>query len=112
MAMLVCLFAITASAKEAYLEPIPENLLWENDTVTHFIVFDDEKYYTGSGSTLNQLNVEKIEESLASLGISSADIGKPYLTKFVFPAYLNGTLLTYIDVNSSIKTNKYFGGIK
>ena len=108
MAMLVCLFAITASAKEAYLEPIPENLLWENDAVTHFIVFDDEKYYTGSGSTLNQLNVEKIEESLASLGISSADIGKTYLTKFVFPAYLNGTLLTYIDVNSSIKTNKYF----
>ena len=108
MAMLVCLFAITASAKEAYLEPIPENLLWENDAATHFIVFDDEKYYTGSGSTLNQLNVEKIEESLASLGISSADIGKTYLTKFVFPAYLNGTLLTYIDVNSSIKTNKYF----
>ncbi|MBO5380174.1 MAG: leucine-rich repeat protein [Clostridia bacterium] len=106
--MLVCVFAISVSAKEAYLEPIPENLLWENDTVTHFIVFDDEKYYTGSGSTLNQLNVEKIEESLASLGISSADIGKTYLTKFVFPAYLNGTLLTYIDVNSSIKTNKYF----
>ena len=108
MAMLVCLFAITTSAKEAYLEPIPENLLWENDAATHFIVFDDEKYYTGSGSTLNQLNVEKIEESLASLGISSADIGKTYLTKFVFPAYLNGTLLTYIDVNSSVKTNKYF----
>ena len=108
MAMLVCLFAITASAKEAYLEPIPENLLWENDAATHFIVFDDEKYYTGSGSTLNQLNVEKIEESLASLGISSEDIGKTYLTKFVFPAYLNGTLLTYIDVNSSVKTNKYF----
>ena len=83
MAMLVCLFAITASAKEAYLEPIPENLLWENDAATHFIVFDDEKYYIGSGSTLNQLNVEKIEESLASLGISSLDIGNTYLTKFV-----------------------------
>ena len=108
VALFVCIFAITASAKEAYLEPIPENLLWENDEATHFIVFDDEKYYTGSSSTLNQLNVEKIEESLASLGISSADIGKTYLTKFVFPAYLNGTLLTYIDVNSSIKTNKYF----
>ena len=108
MTMLVCVFAITASAKEAYLGPIPENLLWENDAATHFIVFDDEKYYTGSGSTLNQLNVEKIEESLASLGISSEDIGKTYLTKFVFPAYLNGTLLTYIDVNSSVKTNKYF----
>ena len=111
VAMLVCLFAITASAKEAYLEPIPENLLWENDAATHFIVFDDEKYYIGSGSTLNQLNVEKIEESLASLGISSADIGKTYLTKFVFPAYLNGTLLTYIDVNSSVKTNKYFKNV-
>ena len=58
--MLVCVFAISVSAKEAYLEPIPENLLWENDAATHFIVFDDEKYYTGSGSTLNQLNVEKI----------------------------------------------------
>ena len=111
VALLVCIFAISVSAKEAYLEPIPENLLWENDAATHFIVFDDEKYYTGSSSTLNQLNVEKIEESLASLGISSADIGKTYLTKFVFPAYLNGTLLTYIDVNSSVKTNKYFKNV-
>ncbi|MBQ4510626.1 MAG: hypothetical protein II984_07875 [Clostridia bacterium] len=107
----LCSFAVAASAKEAYLEPIPENLLWEGDTVTHFIVFDDEKYYIGSGNTLNQLNTEEIEKSLASLGISSSDIGNTYLTKFVFPAYLGENLITYFNVNSSIKTNKYFKNV-
>ena len=104
----LCSLVIVASAKEAYLEPIPENLLWEGDTVTHFIVFDDEKYYMGNGDTLNQLNTEKIEESLTSLGISTSDLGKTYLTKFVFPAYLGENLITYFNVNSSIKTNQYF----
>ncbi len=105
--LVLCSLVVVASAKEAYLEPIPENLLWDGDTVTHFIVFDDEKYYSGSGSTLNGLNVEEIEKSLANLGITS-NIGTTYLTKFVFPAYLGENLITYIDVNTTIKTNKYF----
>ena len=46
--IMLCSLIIVSSAKEAYLEEIPENLLFENDTVTHFIVFDDEKYYLGS----------------------------------------------------------------
>lgn len=106
--LVLCSLVIVSSAKEAYLEPIPENLLWKNDTVTHFIVFDDEKYYLGSGNTLDNLNIEEIEKSLTSLGVSSSDIGKTYLTKFVFPAYLGENLITYVNVNSSIKTNKYF----
>ena len=106
----LCSLVIVASAKEAYLEPIPENLLWNGDTVTHFIVFDDEKYYQGSGNTLDKLNVEEIEKSLASLGITSG-IGTTYLTKFVFPAYMGENLITYVNVNSSIKTNQYFRNV-
>ncbi len=106
----LCSLVIVASAKEAYLEPIPENLLWNGDTVTHFIVFDDEKYYTGSGDTLDNLNADEIEKSLASLGITSG-IGTTYLTKFVFPAYMGENLITYVNVNSSIKTNKYFKNV-
>ena len=108
----LCSLAVIVSAKEAYLEEIPENLLWENDTVTHFIVFDDEKYYKSSGDTINYLNVENIEASLSDLEISSTDIGKKYLTKFVFPAYMGDTLITYVNVNSDrqhgIKVSKYF----
>ena len=113
IAVLVCAMLCVASARDAYLEEIPEHLLFSDDTVTHFIVFDDEKYYTGNGSTLNGLNVENIESALESLNITSDMIGdgKTYLTKFVFPAYLNGTLLTYIDVNTTIKTNKYFSNV-
>ena len=113
IAVLVCAMLCVASARDAYLEEIPEHLLFSDDTVTHFIVFDDEKYYTGSGSTLDGLNVENIESALESLNITSDMIGggKTYLTKFVFPAYLNGTLLTYINVNTTIKTNKYFSNV-
>ncbi|MBR2024990.1 MAG: leucine-rich repeat protein [Clostridia bacterium] len=103
--IMLCSLIIVSSAKEAYLEEIPENLLFENDTVTHFIVFDDEKYYLGSGDTLNKLNTENMDSSLVSLGIDKSEIGTKYLTKLVFPAYLNGTLVTYVDVNTSIKTN-------
>ena len=106
----LCSLVIVASAKEAYLEPIPENLLWDGDTVTHFIVFDDEKYYLGNGSTINMLNTEEIEKSLSALGITSG-IGTTYLTKFVFPAYMGESLITYIDVNSSIKTHTYFRNV-
>ena len=107
----LCSLVIVASAKEAYLEPIPENLLFENDTVTHFVVFDDEKYFLGSGSTIDKLDTTEIEKSLTSLGVAADEIGTKYLTKFVFPAYMDNTLITYVNVNSSIKTSKYFKNV-
>ena len=107
-------FIIVSSAQEAYVEPIPENLLFENDTVTHFVVFDDEKYYVAEGSELYALNMDNIAASLTALGISDADLGSKYLTKFVFPAYMNGNLITFVNVNQKgvncIKTTKYFNG--
>ena len=114
LALALCTFICVASAQEAYLEPIPENLLFEDDTVTHFIVFDDEKYYKGSGSELYALNMDNIASALEDLGVSESDLGKTYLTKFVFPAYLDGNLITFVNVNQKgsncIKTTKYFNG--
>ena len=45
MAMLVCALAISIGAKSVYLEPIPDELKAENDTMTHFVVFEEEKYF-------------------------------------------------------------------
>lgn len=114
VALALCSLVAVASAQDAYLEPIPENLLFEGDTVTHFVVFDDEKYYIGSDNMLYALNMDNIASALASLGISDSDLGTKFLTKFVFPAYLNGNLITNVDVNQKnsncIKTTKYFNG--
>lgn len=112
--VMLCSLVIVSSAEEAYLEEIPENLLFENDTVTHFIVFDDEKYYKGSGNTINFLNTEEIEKSLTDLGITDG-IGTKYLTKFVFPDYMGENLVTNVNVNADrtngIKVNKYFRNV-
>ncbi len=110
----LCSFVMVSSAKEAYLETIPENLLVENDTATDFIVFDDEKYYTGSGDTIDYLDLEEVAKALEALGITEDELGKKYLTKFVFPAYKDGNLITNVDINvksRSMKWTKYFAGV-
>ena len=120
MLILSCIFVLGVSAKELYLEEIPEDLKLENDTVTHFLVIDGEEYYGGSGATLNQFNMDKIAEEIAkleleggelnALGYNSGDLGKKFLTKLVFPDTLNGTTVTYVDINSdeTFKTKTYF----
>ena len=110
MAILVCAFCFTISAKSVYLEPIPDELKVEKDTATHFVVFEDEKYFTGSGGTISGLSSENIEADMASAEIDKSKIGTEYLTRFNFPAYFGGTLVTYVNLNS-IKSNSYFKNV-
>lgn len=107
VSILVCTLAIAVSAKSVYLEPIPDELKVDKDSATHFVVFEEEKYFTGSGATISGLNKEIMEADMASAGIDTTKLGKEYLTRFNFPAYLGDTLVTYVNLNS-IKTNKYF----
>lgn len=101
LAVLGCfMLACAVSAKDVYLEPIPEELKVPNDTVTHFVVFEEEKYFTGDGDTISGLNNDQMNADMASAGIDSSKIGTEYLTRFNIPAYLNGTLVTYVNLNS------------
>jgi hypothetical protein len=110
VAMLVCAFAITASAKSVYLEPIPDELKAQNDSFTHFVVFEEEKYFTGSGNTINGLNDSVMDQDMAAAGIDKSKIGTEYLTRYNFPAYMDDTLITYVNLNV-IKTHKYFNSV-
>ena len=59
LSALACLMlASVVSAKDAYLEEIPQELKRANDPFTHFVVFEEEKYYTGTGSTIDNFNTE------------------------------------------------------
>ena len=118
--ILSCLLVVGVSARELYLEEIPEDLLISGDTVTHFLVIEGEEYYGGSGSTVNSFNMDKIAEEIAkleaeggalnALGYTASDLGTKFLTKLVFPDTLNGTTVTYVDINNdeTFKTKKYF----
>ena len=110
MAILVCVFAISVSAKDVYLEPIPDELKASNETFTHFVVFEEEKYFTGSGSTFNGLNDSVMDADMAAAGIDKSKIGTEYLTRYNFPAYMGETLVTYVNLNS-MKTHKYFKNV-
>lgn len=118
--ILSCLLVLGISAKELYLEEIPNDLKVSGDTVTHFLVIDGEEYYGGSGSTVNLFNMDKIGEEIAkleaeggalhALGYKASDLGTKFLTKLVFPDTLNGTTVTYVDINcdETFKTKTYF----
>ena len=107
MAILVCVFAISVSAKDVYLEPIPDELKAENDTFTHFVVFEEAEYFVSSDNTISGLNGDKMDADMASAGIDKSKIGTEYLTRFNFPAYVGENLITYVNLNS-MKTHKYF----
>lgn len=109
--LFACLFAIGVSAKELYIEEIPEDLKLEGDTVTHFLVIEGEEYYGGSGSTINALNVGNISTAIATLetvggafnklDYTVSDLGTKFLTKLIVPGTLNGTTVTCVDLNTS-----------
>lgn len=110
LALLLCLaLTVMVSAKDVYLEEIPEELKAPNDTATHFVVFEEEKYYTGSGNTISGLNTAQMNDDMAAANIDSSKIGSTYLTRFNVPSHLNGTLVTYVNLNS-MKSNGYFWG--
>ena len=113
--IVACIFAISISAKEAYLEEIPADLKnGSNDTATYFIVFDGPEYFVYEGSTVQTLNTEKLAAEMTRLGISTDNVGsgKTYLYKYVIPQYMidgsgNAVLVTKVNFNngSSFKTN-------
>ena len=118
--ILSCLLVLGISAKELYLEEIPNDLKVSGDTVTHFLVIEGEEYYGGSGSTVNLFNMDKIGEEIAkleaeggalnALGYTASDLGTKYLTKLIIPGTYNGTTVTYVDINSDgrFKSQTYF----
>ena len=112
--VIIAISALCMASSAARLEKIPENLLFQNDTVTHFIVFEEEKYFLGSGDTIDYLDIEEMSADIKALGVDESEIGKKYLTKFIFPEYMNGNLITKVDVNvkgRSMKTTKYFAHV-
>lgn len=101
LTLLLCFVLVGAvSARTVYLEEIPEELKATNDSKTHFVVIEDEKYYAGSGSTIDGLNESVIAEDLKDAGIDASLIGKSYLTRLNVPATLNGTTVTYVNLNA------------
>ena len=98
----------------AHLETVPDHLRRSSELgkEMYFIVFDHESHFIGSGNTIDNLNTDKIQKELDVLKISLDEIGndKKYLIKYVFPAYLNDTLVTYVNVNTNIKSSAYFNG--
>ena len=110
LAVVALVFAVGIFAKDVYLEPIPDELKVTGDTATHFVVFEEEKYFSYSGGTISGLNNSVMEEDMSAAGIDASLIGSTYITRFNFPAYCGGTLITYVNLNA-IKTNKYFRGV-
>jgi len=100
---LLCSLAVMISAKEAYLEKIPEELKGTNDAAEYFIVFDGEEYYGGSAGTVNALNPDNIASAIGAdgLNINASEIGTKYLTKFIFPSEFGGAELKKVDFNTS-----------
>lgn len=109
-ATLLCLaLSAVAGAQDVYLEEIPDSLKVANDAFTHFVVFEEEKYYTGSGNTISGFNTDQMNADMAAAGIDASQIGTTYLTRFNVPSHLNGTLVTYVNLNS-MKSHGYFRG--
>ena len=112
ISVLICALALTVSAKSVYLEPIPDELKAQNDTFTHFVVFEEPKYFISSGNTISGLNGDEMiaDMDAEGSGIDKSKIGTEYLTRFNFPAYIGENLVTYVNLNS-IKTHKYFKNV-
>ena len=101
--MLACLFAIGVSAKDAYLEKIPDHLkTGSDDAAQYFVVFEEEKYFSGEEGTISNLNNEEIASALVALSIDESQIGTVYLPKFIFPAKTTAVSFT------NLKNNNYF----
>jgi len=106
-ATLLCLaFVLGVGAESVYLEDIPEELRYgDSDTNTHFVVFEDEKYFTISGTTITALNTDNMLADMTSAGIDTTKIGTTYLTRFNFPSGI-----TAIDFEK-VKSTTYFSGV-
>ena len=106
-ATLLCLaFVLSVGAKSVYLEEIPDELRYSDaDTITHFVVFEDENYFTISGTTITALNTDNMIADMTSADIDATKIGTTYLTRFNFPSGI-----TAIDFEK-VKSTTYFSGV-
>ncbi len=107
LAIFACLMlAFAISAKPVYLEEIPDELkTGEGDTATHFVVFEDESYFSINNTTINNLDTEKMAADMAEAGIDASKIGTEYLTRFNFPEGI-----TSINFEA-VKGNTYFSNV-
>ena len=111
ISLFACLFVCTASAEDAYLQPIPEELKIADDTVTHFIVFEESKYFSvQNGNTINGLNTDQMVADMNTAGIDTTKIGTEYLIRYNFPKTINETVITSINLNA-FKSNTYFSNV-
>lgn len=112
LAIFFCLtLAVMVSAQNVYLEKIPNELkLGETDTVTHFVVFEEEKYFTGSGTTISGLNTGNMEADMTEANIDASKLGTNYLVRFNFPATFGGNTVTCVNVNAFKGNTTYFIG--
>lgn len=115
LTMVACLLAIGVSAKEAYVEKVPSNLVSEGEALEYFIVLDGEEYFNAGGATLESLNAENIASALDALVAKGeykdavTALGTKYMLKLVFPGSVNGTQITHVYMNNNgFKTNSYF----
>ncbi len=116
----VCLFALGVSAKDLYLEEIPDDLKIDGDTVTHFLVIEGEEYYGGRAGVVNLFNMDNIAAGIAKLeaeggalnklGYTASDLGTKFLTKLIIPDTFGGAIVTEVNINNggSFKNQKYF----
>ena len=116
----VCLFALGVSAKDLYLEEIPDDLKIDGDTVTHFLVIEGEEYYGGSAGVVNLFNMDNIAAGIAKLeaeggalnklGYTASDLDTKFLTKLIIPDTFGGAIVTDVNINNggSFKNQKYF----
>ena len=109
-------FAVNAGAKSLYLEQIPDNLKTTNDTSEYFIVIEGEEYYKNNGSEVYGINTSLIQEQMGELAKTYSDVesglGTKYLTKFIFPAQIGETTVTYFYLNNGeFKSSRYFKGV-
>ena len=109
--LFVLILTLSVSAKDVYLEEIPDSLKVQNDTFTHFVVFEEEKYFSGSAGSVTGLNDTKMLEDMTSAGIDASKIGSTYLTKLLIPDTFGGSTVTYVGFNGSFKGNKYFKNV-
>lgn len=120
LAMLCLLLAFTVGAQAAYLEEIPSEWLYSNDTVTHFIVFDGNEYYNDA-TIINAFNTAAMDEALANvklsmdssetISVSKDQLGTKYLTKLVFPkTTTGGSPVTSVNLNALKLDSTYFWG--
>ena len=103
--------AVMVGAQSVYLEEIPGELkLGEDDAFTHFVVFEEEKYFTGSGTTISGLNTENMAADMTAANIDASKLGTIYLVRFNFPATFGGNTVTCVNVNAFKGNTTYFSG--